>query len=197
MPLIARGQSTAHRPEPTADTTASPTLKRYTLPEKTDRFDEYVPVFPTPEGLAAEFRTYIDLVIEHRNGAIAVIDELAFLDAQLMDPALDDHPKRGWAERRERRLLLEQTMRLNTMLIQVYYARGLWMYFTPVQRAELGLANLTGIEVDSEHFGRDLPLIRAGPIQEAAPLPEGWRWNDDFVRNMLPELLEMTNECIF
>lgn len=200
MPLIAQGKSTATKPL-TLDAVDEPIVtrvKRYVLPEPRDRFDaEYVPNFPTLDTLAGEFAQYIALVIEHRAGAMAVIDELVFLDEQLADPELADHPKRSWAERRQRRLLLEQTMRLNTMLIQVYYANSLWIYFMPTQRADLGLDAMTGIDAASEYFGRDLPLIRAGPIQDAAPLPEGWRWSDDFVRNMLPELLDMTNECVF
>jgi len=182
---------------PVQDPPARP--KRYTLPEPTatDRFDEIEIVWPTPASQAQEFAAILERVTQERIAWTALIPEMSFIDAQLNNPDLANHPKREWAEKRYARLYGAQTDHLNQMFIQIYYLERYWHHFSPDVRAEHGLDRMTGCPCDAETIGNLLPRIRQGPLQEAAPIPDGWFYPDGFLEQLLPDLLEMSNECTF
>lgn len=158
---------------------------------------EYQLSLPTPEDLATEFAGHVEKVIEKRAIAAALIDELTFLEGRLNDPALANHPKKEWGEKRWARLMGEQIDALNVMLIQTYYAERLWMHFAPEDRDALGLVEASGVPAMEDRFGMVLPFIREGPVQERAPIPDGWDVPEDFKRQLQPVLADMTNICVF
>lgn len=150
-----------------------------------DRFDQ--PIDPDfGMGVAdtvAGMRKDVDAVIRFRREAMAHEEELVFLATQLADPALADHPKRGWAERRYAKIFSDQEMALTRMLIHCHHLTNAWQRLTPADRAAHGLDELTGIAAErSDLCG--LPLIGTGPIQDAAPIPIGWTYPEGFERRI-------------
>lgn len=170
-------------------------IVNYQVPTESKRkHDDIQPAPPiTARDRTFHFCNDLDVFITYRKQLSAIAPEIVFLDAQLNDPALVGNPHREWGLKRQERLETQEDAALWGMVNALYPMDSIWQAMTARERLTHCLHELVGIDANVPRIGPVLMEIRAGPLQEKAPLPDGWHVPRAFIVRLPEHLLRLTD----
>lgn len=137
-------------------------------------------VHPTPAAIAAHAVTCWHLLCDARKEIAPIVVEHDYVMAQLADPALADHPMRGWGERRARKLTESLAVGINVLLGHLHGLETAWMALTPYDREQTMLHQVIGMDAATDCIG---------PVLAFATFPADWEPPPDVIATLPYELL--------